>query len=229
MFESVRRQFGAPDSCFAGVLDAGGGWVLGLESVLGVLRQSASAGQPLVVLGTAFNFVHLLDHLAQERLRFPLAAGSRVLETGGYKGRSRAIAKTELQALITDYLAIPPSHIVSEYGMSELSSQAYDHVAGGRQPGEIAGSDAVRARPPSDPGARIYTFPPWARVLVVSPETGREVGEGERGLLRVLDLANVWSVMAVQTEDLGARRGAGFALLGRAGGAEPRGCSLLAP
>ena len=62
---------------------------------------------------------------------------------------------------------------------------------------------------------------------IISPETGREVGEGETGLIRVFDLANVYSVMAIQTEDLGIRRGDGFKLLGRAGSAEPRGCSLL--
>ena len=63
---------------------------------------------------------------------------------------------------------------------------------------------------------------------IISPETGREVGEGETGLIRVFDLANVYSVMAIQTEDLGVRRGDGFALVGRAVLAEPRGCSLLA-
>ena len=62
---------------------------------------------------------------------------------------------------------------------------------------------------------------------MVSPETGREVGEGETGLIRVLDLANLRSVLAVQTEDLGVRRGDGFELLGRMIEAEPRGCSLI--
>ena len=76
--------------------------------------------------------------------------------------------------------------------------------------------------------SRIFHFPPWVRAQVISPETGREVGEGETGLIRVFDLANVYSVMAIQTEDLGVRRGNGFDLLGRAAMAEPRGCSLAA-
>jgi hypothetical protein len=63
---------------------------------------------------------------------------------------------------------------------------------------------------------------------VISPETGREVAEGETGLLRLYDLANVWSVMAVQTEDLAVRHGDGFELLGRAAAVEPRGCSRMA-
>ena len=62
----------------------------------------------------------------------------------------------------------------------------------------------------------------------ISPETSREVADGETGLIRVFDLANVYSVMAIQTEDLGIRHGDGFSLAGRAVLAEPRGCSLLA-
>jgi hypothetical protein len=54
------------------------------------------------------------------------------------------------------------------------------------------------------------------------------VADGETGLIRVFDLANVFSVMAIQTEDLGVRRENGFELIGRAQLAEPRGCSLMA-
>ncbi len=71
--------------------------------------------------------------------------------------------------------------------MSELSSQAYDRVAGA--------------------AAGAFHFPPWARAEVVSPETGRAVDDGESGLIRVFDLANVRSVFAVQTGDLAIRRG----------------------
>ena len=74
---------------------------------------------------------------------------------------------------------------------------------------------------------RIFKFPPWARVQIISPETGREVADGETGIIRVFDLANVFSVAAIQTEDLGIRRGNGFELIGRAQMAEPRGCSLM--
>ena len=74
---------------------------------------------------------------------------------------------------------------------------------------------------------RNFHFPPWARVQIISPETNREVADGETGLIRVFDLANVFSVMAIQTEDLGVCHGDGFELLGRAQFAEPRGCSLM--
>ena len=114
------------------------------------------------------------------------------------------MAKEELHRLMAAQLGISPARIFSEYGMSELSSQAYDRADG------------------------VFQFPGWAQVRIVSPETGREVGEGERGLIRVHDLANVWSVAAVQTEDIGVRRGRGFLLAGRAEASEPRGCSLMA-
>jgi hypothetical protein len=71
-------------------------------------------------------------------------------------------------------------------------------------------------------------FPPWCRVRVVSPETGTETAPGEAGLIQVFDLANVASVLAIQTADLGVAHTDGFELLGRAVGAEPRGCSLTA-
>jgi hypothetical protein len=112
--------------------------------------------------------------------------------------------------------------------MSELSSQAYDSSKGvGRGEG-IAGARLPSEATPAIVSARAFHFPPWARARIISPETGIEVGEGETGLISVLDLANVYSVMAVQTEDLGIRRADGFELIGRAPLAEPRGCSLMA-
>jgi hypothetical protein len=208
MFDAVMKQFGARDSLFAGKVDESGDWALDMDRALFAIRKSMCANRPLVLLGTAFNFVHLLDHFAANNMRYRLARGSRVMETGGYKGRSRELAKAELHALITKHLGIAPTHIVTEYGMSELCSQAYDGVVG-----------EVRY------GA--FQFPPWARAQVISPETGNEVSEGETGLLRIFDLANVRSVMAIQTEDLAVRRGPGFELIGRATAAEERGCSLM--
>jgi phenylacetate-coenzyme A ligase PaaK-like adenylate-forming protein len=198
MFTTVQRHYGSPDSVFTGRVNADNSWSIDMDETLAGLEGS----RPVGVLGTAFSFVHLLDHLAAEEKHISLSRGSRVMETGGYKGRSREIPKAQLRLMIANALAIAEEDIVTEYGMSELSSQAYDR--GG-----------------------IFQFPPWARAQVVSPETGTEVGDDETGLLRVFDLANIWSVMAVQTEDLAARRGGGFELLGRAADSEPRGCSLM--
>jgi hypothetical protein len=201
MFETVAARFGT-STTFAGTIRDDGSWLLNFDQIQ-QLQQL-----PTVICGTAFSFVHLCDHLASLNTTLTFPAGSRVFETGGYKGRSRTIAKPELHQLISHRLNIPESHIITEYGMSELSSQAYDRTVGSSS-------------------ARIFHFPHWVRSSVISPETGREVADGETGLLRVHDLANVGSVAAIQTEDLAIRRGTGFELIGRAPVAEPRGCSLM--
>jgi hypothetical protein len=205
MFETVRQGLDmracASESAFVGKPDESGAWVVDFDATLAALNTSS---KPKLILGTAFSFVHLLDYLAEKDLRFQLPYGSRIMETGGYKNRSRSLPKARLHFLLTELLGVSRENIVCEYGMSELSSQAYD----------------------TGPG-RQFQFPDWARVQIVSPETGREVAEGETGLIRIFDLANVFSVAAIQTEDLGVRRGDGFELIGRAALAEARGCSLM--
>jgi len=209
MFETIRQKLGAPESTFVGQIDAMSGWTLDFDATLMALNSTLDTRHSTLLLGTAFSFVHLLDYLAEKNLSFRLPPGSRVMETGGYKGRSRSMPKAELHALITERLGVPPENIICEYGMSELSSQAYD----------------TSCLAPHTP--RLFRFPPWARVQVISPETGCEVADGETGLIRIFDLANVFSVMAIQTEDVGIRRENGFELIGRAQSAEPRGCSLM--
>jgi hypothetical protein len=212
MFDFVRQKFGAKAGAFVGRVGADGAWTVDFDAARTALTMNDS--RPLLVLGTAFSFVNLLDEMAARNVRLQLPPGSGVMETGGYKGRSRALPKVELHALITERLGVPASHIVCEYGMSELSSQAYDSELPSVECG-------VRNE------NRVFHFPPWARVRIISPETGREVCEGETGLLRVFDLANVFSVLAIQTEDLAVRCGDGFELIGRAQLTEPRGCSLM--
>jgi len=167
MFETVRPEFG--NAVFTGRIDGEGAWELDLERTISALEEAQSAGEAVALLGTAFSFIHLLDHCRAGRTPFRLAAGSRALETGGYKGRGRAASKVELRQMMTRWLGIEETHIVSEYGMSELSSQAYDRVVA-----EAGGG---------------FRFPPWARARIISPETGREAAEGEPGLGRVVDLA----------------------------------------
>jgi hypothetical protein len=201
MFKTIRLRLGSVEPVYTGKLGADGAWILDFDATLAALEDGHN---PKLVLGTAFSFVHLLDFLAGKNLRRQLPVHSRVMETGGYKNRSRTMPKSELHSLITRHLGISRDNIICEYGMSELSSQAYDTY----------------------PGRHFY-FPSWTRAQIVSPETGREVAEGETGLIRIFDLANVFSVAAIQTEDLGVRRGAGFELIGRAALAEARGCSLM--
>lgn len=226
MFACVSAAFGGPGSRFLANIGADNAWALDTAAAFAALRQAEQAGKPVVMLGTAFMLVHLLDELERRGWSPALPRGSRVMETGGYKGRSRELSKAELHALITARLGVPREFIVCEYGMSELSSQAYDCVAGDGW--QVTGEAPVVPSRTDHHAPRVFHFPPWCRALVISPETGREVADGETGLLRVFDLANVRSVMAIQTEDLAVRCGEGFELLGRAARAEARGCSLMA-
>jgi hypothetical protein len=253
MFEIIRQKCGQPRSSFTGQLDPDGGWTVNFPVSVAALERAVSTRKPITILGTAFSFVHLLDYLAENDRRIQLPEGSRVMETGGYKNRSRVLPKEELHGLIGKHLGLPREAIICEYGMSELSSQAYDCAS---QP--EASSGLPKAATPADedlatianrgslapqrgeglrvrgetvqrnPDNRHFQFPPWARVQIISPETGAEVAVGETGLIRIFDLANVFSVAAIQTEDLGVRRETGFELIGRAQLAEPRGCSLMA-
>ncbi|MCI0745391.1 MAG: hypothetical protein L0Y58_08310 [Verrucomicrobia subdivision 3 bacterium] len=220
MFDALGRRSGNPGSGFVGRIDSSGGWLVPVDSAIHALSEAQTATQPVGILGTAFNFVHLLEALGQRQIRFTLPTGSWALETGGYKGRSRALLKTDLHALISSSFAISPDRIISEYGMCELSSQAYDMTLLNVSQHSDATDDGK--------GSRVFRFPPWARTQIISPETGRAVADGEVGLLRVFDLANVYSVMAIETQDLAVRRSRGFELVGRAAGAERRGCSLMA-
>jgi hypothetical protein len=219
MFDTIRQRGGFTETVFTGVIPPGGAWELDFPAVLENLRSAVRAGTPVHLFGTAFSFLNL---------HFELPDGSRVLETGGYKNRSREMPKAELHGLISRQLGVKTENIICEYGMSELSSQAYARA-------QQSGFDGIFVPRPSGHGgqasgagtASVFQFPPWARVRIISPETGEEVQDGETGLIRIFDLANVFSVAAIQTEDVGIRRGGGFELLGRAQQAEPRGCSLM--
>jgi hypothetical protein len=211
MCHAISRYKGVRRATFVGTPDSDGSWQIDSDRTIALLKACESTNEPVGVLGTAFNFVHLIDALDAQGLRLSLPLRSWAVETGGYKGRSRTMPKSQLHALISGLFGLPLDRVVTEYGMCELSSQAYD---------------ASLLRQSSD---RIFRFPPWARPVIVSPETSHEVKDGEIGLLRVFDLANVYSVMAIETQDLARRRGSDFDLIGRAELAEPRGCSLMTP
>ena len=132
------------------------------------------------------------------------------METGGFKGRTREISRLELYAEIKRTLGVPAERIVNQYGMTELGSQFYDSVL----------------RSPSEPRRKLG--PPWARVVIIDPETGHEAATGHLGIIVVVDLANTGSVLALQTGDLGRAVLDGFEVIGREPGAEERGCSIAA-
>jgi hypothetical protein len=230
MLGRVMAAFGGPGSAEL-VTESG----IDHEGLAGALSAANAAGQPVCLLGTAFAFVHVLETLAPRR--FALPAGSRLMDTGGYKGRSRAVPRDELLAAYEETFGIPPDCVVSEYGMTEMSSQFYGktgtwHLALGAWPdgddGRTASRLAETLAKRQAPSAKrcLYAGPPWVRTVVVDPESMERLPPGAPGLLRHYDLANLDSVMAIQTDDLGIAHAEGFELLGRAAGAEARGCSL---
>jgi hypothetical protein len=207
MAAEVLAGFGAPGSGY--YIDARG---IQADRLLERLHKAESGGRAVCVLGTSFALVHLLDTLQERGARVTLPVGSRLMDTGGFKGRSREVGREELYGMVNDYLGIAPEWCVNEYGMTEMGSQFYDTVAG--EPGGAALS------------ARLYRGPGWVRTRAVEPETLALLPDGEVGILRHWDLANLHSVMALQTEDLGVCEPGGFRLFGRATDAEPRGCSI---
>lgn len=206
MAGAVVADFGTAESGW--YVSAGGG--IGHAGLVAALRDAEAAGEPVCILGTAFALVHWLDALRESGTRFRLPAGSRLMDTGGFKGRSREVTREELYGAIGEMAGIPHAWCVNEYGMTEMSSQFYDGVAG----------SAVA------PADRLHAGPPWVRTQATDPETLRPIADGEVGVLRHFDLANLQSVMAIQTADLGVTSPGGFRVLGRARGAEARGCSL---
>lgn len=179
--------------------------VFGLVSILELVR---GRDEPVLLLGTALAFVHVLERPDVD-LGF-LPEGSRIMETGGFKGASRAVSREELYRHIGKVTAIPAERIVNEYGMTELLSQLYEPVL----------SEGIVA-------AGVHVLPPWLRVRALDPTTLRRLPEGEDGILAFFDLANLGSVSHVLTEDVGSVVDGRLRLRGRVTSAEPRGCSRV--
>lgn len=167
------------------------------------LKKHAAEGRPLYLFGTALAFLQVFDQLTAPLL---LPEGSLALETGGYKGSHRQLQKAELYSIFEEKFGLPNNSIINEYSMTELSSQFYTRGIGNTHQG-----------------------PPWARIRVIDPRTGLQADAGMPGYLVVYDLANLHSVMAIQTQDIAIAHGdRSFTLLGRDPSALPRGCSRAA-
>jgi len=183
---------------------------LDIEFLMEQLRNAEASGDPVAVLGTSFAFVHAEDGLGERR--FELPPGSRVMQTGGYKGRSREVDREVLLEAIQGRYGVAAQRIINEFGATELSSQMYDTT--------------LREHIDGSAGPRRLWVPPWVRATPVDPDTLQPV-EGELvGILRIDDTANLDSVCCIQTADLARRLDGGIVVLGRAPGATPRGCSL---
>lgn len=198
------RSFGEPAPSAQTWLVAGD--VLDVSAMDARIAVALGKDQPVLVLATSFALVHLLEAIGDST--FELPRGSRVMQTGGFKGKSREVPAEQLRAELARVFGIDERSIIAEYGMTELSSQFYE---------QTLFTDAPHG---------VYAEPPWARVVPVHPETLEPVRDGEVGIAKIIDLMNVDSAVAVLTQDRVRRAPRGFELLGRQPGAPSRGCSI---
>lgn len=201
------EHFASPGSVFA-VSNTG----LDLDLFVETLRRSESDGEPCCLMTTTGTLLRVLEFAGARGQAFRLPHGSRLMDTGGDKGAPRRMSRRGLLQACWTVFGIPGYFCVNEYGMAELSSQFYDNVLADRVAGRLS--------------RRHKIGPPWLRSLVLDPASLRPVPQGRRGLLCHFDLANAGTAMAVLTEDIGRAVDGGLELLGRAAGAESRGCSL---
>lgn len=160
-----------------------------------LIDDMACDPKPKILLGVSYALWDLAE------LHAPKLCNTIVMETGGMKGRRRELARSELHAILCEGFGIDKVH--SEYGMAELTSQAYSS------------------------GDGIFRTPQWMRVMV------RDVNDPfdhtpSRGGIDIIDLANLSSCAFIQTEDMGRTFEDGsFSIEGRIAGSDIRGCNLL--
>lgn len=199
--ELARAECGTPDSRHW-IGEAG----IDISGLYDRLDAAERSGEPFALLGASYGFVHLMDAMARDGRRFALPAGSRILDTGGFKGQSRELEPDEFYGQLAEFFGVPRRLCINMYGMTELSTQFYD--------------DGNAVCPSLKSG------PHWIRSRVVDPLSGRDMPPGSMGVLVHHDLAHVNSVAAILTEDAGILEEGGFRLLGRVAGAQAKGCSL---
>ena len=158
-------------------------------------KKACASGKKVVIFGVSYA---LLD-LAEKNINLSEAI---IIETGGMKGRRKEISKKSLHLELMKGLNVP--FVSSEYGMTELLSQAYSFEDG------------------------IFSCPPWMKVLFREVHDPLTLIEGSgKGAINVIDLANIHSCSFIATQDLGRNVPGGFILEGRMEQSDLRGCNLM--
>ena len=162
-----------------------------------VLEQLEKAKQKTLLIGVTYALLDFAE-------RYPLPLKSTIImETGGMKGRRREMIRKEVHDQLKQAFGVPVIH--SEYGMTELLSQAYSK------------------------GEGVFNCPPWMKVVVREEEDPFLNKSEGTGIINIIDLANVYSCSFIATDDAGKLYPDGsFEVLGRVDGSDIRGCSLLA-
>jgi len=168
-----------------------------LEELKYNLIELDSSGQKVLLIGVSFALLDLV-----ESYKFNLK-NTIVMETGGMKGRRKEMIREELHQILSEGFGVSSIH--SEYGMTELLSQAYSN------------------------GNGIFDCPPWMKILIRDPEDALTyLSDGKTGGINVIDLANVNSCAFIATQDLGKiQKGDTIEILGRFDNSDIRGCNLM--
>ncbi len=201
------REWGEDGSRF--LLGQGG---LDIDSLTSTLKKAEEEGTPVTLIGASFAFVNLADRYFSLGESFKLPPGSRLMDAGGYKGKSREVSRGDFPDLVEKTFGIPGTYTVNLLGMTELASQFYDANLYLHRQGEIA--------------RRIKWNAPWTRTRALDPETLETLQPGETGVLAHIDIANMERPSFILTDDLGYVDNDGFEVIGRAADDRSRGCSV---
>ncbi|UZH56359.1 acyl transferase [Salinimicrobium tongyeongense] len=176
---------------------ASGFYLHNLDALVQKLKELEEKGQKTLLIGVSFALLDLVENYTLN-LKHTI-----VMETGGMKGRRKEMIRTELHEVLKKGLGVPAIH--SEYGMTELLSQAYALKNG------------------------IFECPPWMKIFIREPEDAMSLlPEGKSGGINVADLANINSCSFIATQDLGKNLGGGKTeILGRFDHSDIRGCNLM--
>ncbi len=197
--EETRRLFGSPASRF--LLGHGG---IDIRGLIDDLEEAEASGEPVALIGATGAFVYLLRACERRGISFRLPPGSRISDGGGYRGRFGDMARQEYYDLAERHLSIGSDHCINVLGMAESASNYFENTLRDRLLG-------------IERGTRRMVPPPWCRIEVVSRDDLTPLPAGETGLLRHYDLANLPTVVAVQSDNLGVMNQDGsFRIIGRA-------------
>jgi len=187
------------------------------QGLVQALDLACEQGQPVLIFATTLALDLWLQQMPSSNT-WLLPKGSRIMDTGGPKGRHLSLDRVEQHRQLTQRLGLDARLLVGELGMTELASQRYETTLRHALLGNM-------------PSLRAYAGPPWLRTRVVRPEDHSACAAGEVGMLGHIDLANLDTCAFILTADLGREVvvpgfGQALQLGGRIPGAEWRGCGL---
>jgi len=198
--DQTRTHFGTDDSIF--LLGKSG---IDVKNLLKALRESEATGVPVALIGATAAYVYFFQSCRRKKMKFKLPAGSRICDGGGYRGRFGVVTRDDYYAMVKEILDIPETHCVNVLGEAETATNLFD--------------DALRRHVKGlPPRKRTRPVPPWSRVIAMNIDDLSPLPDGEVGLLAHWDLANVPTVLAVITDNLGytTDNGTGCEMVGRA-------------